>query len=257
MTATAAEPRKRPCEDLPVGQRGHRCAQLAWGNRCRRGEGCELDVLESRLAEQLRGSRELRHELVARGLPRRALEELAAGRDRTEVINAAQEFLDDRKASTLVLLGNVGVGKTFAAVAYLEVHARRYAAVWAARQSASELEQERLPVANVRFITAPAFARLGLFGKDVAEQLEELEVVDHLVLDDLGAEHLSGPFLANLGELLDRRLRECRRTVVTGNISLETFADRYGARLRDRLREAGHVHVLAGESLRGKRRAHA
>jgi len=72
-----------------------------------------------------------------------------------------------------------------------------------------------------------------------AELLAAYQECDLLVLDDLGAEHLSGPEGERVRErlfaILDARLVECKATIVTTNLPAFAMADRLGERLADRL----------------------
>ena len=56
-----------------------------------------------------------------------------------------------------------------------------------------------------------------------------------LVLDDLGAEKVSEFAITTLYIILDRRIRECRKTIITTNLSKEEIDATFGARIASRL----------------------
>lgn len=81
------------------------------------------------------------------------------------------------------------------------------------------------------------------------ELLTAFTDVDLLVIDDLGSESASFTNLDKAREalffILDARLAACRPTIVTTNLTQEQLAERYGARIVDRL-VMPQVAVLAG-----------
>lgn len=74
--------------------------------------------------------------------------------------------------------------------------------------------------------------------------------VDVLLLDDLGAGSPTEWAVETLTALMDERLREHRRTIVTTNVPEEKLAAAWGDRLMDRLRHQATVVVCRGESRR-------
>lgn len=82
------------------------------------------------------------------------------------------------------------------------------------------------------------------------ELLEALEVVDLLVLDDLGAEQASEWQLSKLFEVIDTRAG--KPTIYTTNHNSKTLVEQVGNRNFDRLMDNVKVLVLQGESYRKK-----
>ncbi len=133
--------------------------------------------------------------------------------------------------TTLVLSGPPGVGKTAAAV---------YAS---ARDGGL-------------YVSARALVR-----RD--GPVEEAERAPLLCLDDLGVEYSSdsGWAVGVIAGVLDARHARRLRTVITTNLlrrrrvgrdDAPQFAERYGERVDDRLRDGGLYVVLGGESRRGR-----
>lgn len=72
----------------------------------------------------------------------------------------------------------------------------------------------------------------------------------HLVaLDDLGVEHLSGPFMEIFQDWIDMR-RVFGRTLISTNLTPRAIQLRYGDRVWDRLRSDGVLVELSGASMR-------
>ncbi|MDV7919996.1 ATP-binding protein, partial [Pseudomonas aeruginosa] len=71
------------------------------------------------------------------------------------------------------------------------------------------------------------------------DALEELAGFDLLVIDELGAQGGTEYELGLLHEVIDRRYREMRPTVVVSNMSAQEVAKYIGDRAVDRLRENG------------------
>jgi len=130
----------------------------------------------------------------------------------------------------LVMAGDVGRGKTVAASWWLlqAAHLRR-------------------PV----FVSA---ARLSRWDRYDNEAMDRLLLASRLVIDDLGEEFndTKGNFLAVLDETISDRVANRRPTVITTNLTLETFTERYGIRVRDRIRESGRWQSFKGSSMRQK-----
>ena len=131
--------------------------------------------------------------------------------------------------------------------------------------------------ATPRFITAAGFFRSPRYRREGDEGLtrDQLLAERTLVLDDLGVEFAdgSGSYRVDLDELVDRFYSDDRALVITTNLvypsakaraerkakgqkvdeSAPTFADRYGERVLDRMRECGRWVDTAAPSMRGAR----
>lgn len=141
----------------------------------------------------------------------------------------------------VALSGDVGVGKSTAAAAWLLDRLAAEMARWGGMDVA--------PPPCARWLHAHQLARLsGL----QADGLDKLERVPWLVLDDLGVEYLDGK--GWLGSAIDslvyQRHGNARPTVLTTNLGVDEFGARYGERVRSRLRECCAFLRLAGVDLR-------
>lgn len=153
---------------------------------------------------------------------------------RTRATHEAAEWMrGDRRV--LVLIGDVGVGKTVAAALIAAAFIRRRKVV--------------------RYLREPSLVRWWhsstLAHEDHVSRLREADLV---VVDELGTT-LSGQgerARDATGGLLDDRIAGDLRTVLIGNLTEKRLSDAYGSRFADRLREIGRVVHLTGESLRGR-----
>jgi DNA replication protein DnaC len=159
--------------------------------------------------------------------------------DPTDALEAVGRFLAGTEAKTiLVLAGGPGVGKTVAAGWGAAFHGGYFA-------------------------KAIDLVRIGMFPREAedARLVRELRSARLIVLDDLGAEPLDakGYGIAAITDLVDRRYDGARKTIVTTNLPLDEFRERYGTgsgvRLWERVREVGRFVELQGESRRGARAA--
>lgn len=138
----------------------------------------------------------------------------------------------------LVLMGNMGTGKTHLAVGLVR-YATRSLAVAA------------------RYITAPAlFSRVrasyGGNGESEAQILGELVEAPLLVLDEIGIGKGSDNELNLTYSLLGQRYDACRPTVIITNLMSEDLKAWLGDRVVDRLRETSPVVLFNWESYRGR-----
>lgn len=154
--------------------------------------------------------------------------------DRTKPTRALQFVQAWTLASRpmLVLLGDVGVGKTFAASWVLTRKRGRYA-------RAQEL---------VEMLHGNAQQR-DLFWRHARTEV--------LVIDELGLERDEAEARITLHEIVDARQRLPRRTLLLGNLTAQQVVQRYDARTLDRMGmlsdDAGVAvfRTLRGESIRG------
>lgn len=169
---------------------------------------------------------------------------------------AAMRALDDGKRGGIVVLAGLpGSGKTAAACR------------WAWTR----------PCTNARFLRAAAFFRSSRYAREgIDGTRDEILRYPALVLDDLGAEYADAAqsYRTDLLELIDAFYADERALVITTNIAYaspaardalkargaavdeaaQTFAERYGEQIVDRLRECGRWVVSAAPSMRGASR---
>ncbi|HYF08108.1 MAG TPA: ATP-binding protein [Acetobacteraceae bacterium] len=140
----------------------------------------------------------------------------------------------------LALSGGAGTGKTTAASCWL----------WSAVDAAirDDFTGGRPPML---FLTA---ARLSRWPKYDDEQMRRVLKAHRLVIDDLGAEYVdkNGSYLSLLDEVVNERYANRRATLLTTNLEVGPFKERYGERIADRIREIGRFVSVGNKSMRRK-----
>lgn len=192
----------------------------------------EASVAECRDREARERRQQIADRLDALRLPVRGdvIEHLLAGKlEDWESLRRTRLWLSV-PSKVLVLIGDVGQGKTVAAA---------YAAM-------------RCLERGVRYVKEPQLVQ---WTQHVSRepQMDELRDVSLLVVDEVGTaetRHSEAAAVA-LTDLIDTRLGGRKRTIVCGNVpTVEAFVQRYGVRLADRLRESGIIVELRGGSRR-------
>lgn len=139
----------------------------------------------------------------------------------------AEVFADHLKIGRgLILLGNVGTGKTHLACAIVQ-HAVREFEAWAVVTSAAEICR----------------VMKGSFGKAAAytesDVLEELSSSDLLVIDEIGVQSASDFTPGVLSDVIDRRYQYLRPTILVSNRTAMELPRFVGDRAVDRMRQGG------------------
>lgn len=139
-------------------------------------------------------------------------------------VNAFEKHYDAGRC--LLLLGNVGTGKTHLASAMVQEIIRRYVAT-AIIVPAGEV---------IRVAKGSMDRSAGYSEQDV---LAELASADLLVLDEIGAQAGTEYERGLFHEIIDRRYQLVLPTVVVSNLSADKLANYIGERALDRLRQGG------------------
>ena len=174
--------------------------------------------------------------LVEAGLAERHLGELFSRKvEENPAIRKVAQITDD---GVFVMSGNVGCGKTFAAHVWL--------------LDAMNVPPLEWKSSGIRFVTASWFARASRYEGD---KFALCQSARKLVIDDLGVEYADSKqnFLVDLDELLDLRWRKGCPTLVTTNLVMGEFKERYGQRIYDRSRGEDRWMNVKHESMRGRR----
>jgi DNA replication protein DnaC len=202
-------------------------------------------------AEKMRAD-EIQRRLEEAGVPARAQVFDVASLAATPAVRAVREAGD---AIINVLAGSPGVGKTVAAALWMFEHlsaSERWqyggSAEWT---TGGERMVYRWTGGKLVWRSAGDLARTDHYSR---EAVGEIETADRLVIDDLGAEYTDakGFFLSLLDEIINARYGNNRPTVITTNLDVMAFRNRYGERIADRIREAGRFVNCGAKSLRGK-----
>lgn len=141
-----------------------------------------------------------------------------------------ERWLADDRALTLVLAGGVGLGKTHAGYA-VGNHLMERGGIWCEAYKVYDLLVDLRPDGD-------------------PYTLDRVTNCGFLLLDDLGATKASPWAVETLTFIVDQRVSNRRRTVVTTNVSEPELRQVWEDRLIDRLRDRSVVHLFRGESRR-------
>lgn len=139
-----------------------------------------------------------------------------------------------RTGPSLLLLGNVGTGKTHEAYAALRVLSLSGA------------------ICKWRAVLASDYLRIvgPRNGVDTEREFEAYAGAHVLLLDDLGS-HLGTPWSeSELLRLIDRRYAHLRPTLITSNIKRAEFVATVGTRIASRLNEMCTIATMIGDDRR-------
>lgn len=147
---------------------------------------------------------------------------------REELKSAVAKAIEENKG--IFVYGNTGVGKTHFCHAIANT--------------------KKVPVEN--FIEL-----LGEFKDYIQrgcyhERIKSMCDSDYLIIDDVGAEKTSEWVHEFFYTVINKRYENMKRTVITTNLQLDAFKERYGDRILSRLAEMCVVVELQGEDLRLK-----
>lgn len=146
------------------------------------------------------------------------------------------------RGTSLVLHGRPGTGKTMLTCAILRALAE--AGWWVRFVAAADL---------VREVWAARGVRRAVDAPSEAEVLGEFASWALLVIDEIALKPYTDAERATLDEVIDRRYREMRPTVITSNHDLDGIAEHLGGRALDRLTDAGGIAVrFDWQSWRGR-----
>ncbi len=178
------------------------------------------------------------------GVPERILKNLFSEEDplrETKAVEWVRQFnTQPREAWCLVLSGGKGTGKSTGAAVWLH----------------DNVPANGAPTYTSRYWwSGTRIARTNGYAKEFEKMLQH----KFMVIDDLGVEYLdkNGNFLQRLDELIDERYSNFKRTIITTNLNVEAFQNRYGDRVTDRMREGfaygGGFYEIADDSMRARR----
>jgi DNA replication protein DnaC len=212
----------------------------------------EADQRESEEAAKEAAARQARIEArfaqsgIPGGFVDRTFDTFAAETDDHQLaLDRCKRFADGFQAAlssgaSIVMLGNIGTGKTHLAVAIAhQVMARAHTVMYS---TAMEL------VARIRD-TMRRDATVS-----TTELVDMAGAVDLLILDEFGVQGATEDVRAHLTNVLDRRYRNAKPTILISNMTGPEFAEYVGDRVADRLRERSRAIQFNWESQRTKNR---
>ena len=140
-------------------------------------------------------------------------------------------FLDG-SAPTLLLVGDTGVGKSYAAyaVGHAAVADHRWTIGGTVGELVDKLRKDQ--------------------GDGGGQMFTDLIGADLVIFDELGVERGTEFSLEMVQRIVDERWRNKLPLVVTTNLNAEQIADRYGARLLDRILDGAVIVRMTGNSAR-------
>lgn len=152
--------------------------------------------------------------------------------------SAVLSWWQDRPAPWLLLVGDLGVGKTGLTIGVLKL------ALAAGRsvlfRSLVELLSDIRATYRTRDATSP----------DEANMVAALKRVDVLALDDIGAERATGWAQERLFEVINHRYNERRTTILTTNLGPSEMEDHLGERVVSRIDGMAWITTIDGPNLR-------
>ena len=153
----------------------------------------------------------------------------------TEAIQAVKRFRQAKEKNVLLLAGNKGVGKSFAAA-------------WWLFGIACDFEPTQGRHASSRWLN---YSELCRFKND--DIVRDWGQTPKIVLDDLGIGGMHERERERLEQLLSYRfqVRPRRRMIITTNFTLAAIKEKLGERIWDRMRGSAVLVNVGGESLRG------
>lgn len=201
----------------------------------------ELEARRMAVYQKAAGEREAAslavglHWAQKHGVPYQALKALREGVQNWPAIAEAREFIGDKQALYLLLLGPTKLGKTVAASLVMADFCARWE--WNNQSSGGN------NASPVHFVEARELTHASAFDAEKEKHLRQLKDCRLLVLDDVGDE---GTELGRgaVADILIHRGDNGRRTVVTSNLTREGFKQRYGEAVARRIREHGVVPDL-------------
>ena len=181
-------------------------------------------------------ARRHRHQRYYRRLPKRYRDARTADLDALQDVQGkVSGWLASGHQTLLLASEKPSIGKTHAAYAVgtEAVEAGLWVEAWTAIDLLSAVRREMDQAAEER-----------------AYALDDVLRCDLLILDDIGRENATPWAQEQLHHVLDVRLRENRRTIVTTNLTSEAMTDRYGAPMLDRLLDDAVIVKVTGEPRR-------
>ena len=135
--------------------------------------------------------------------------------------------------ANFLLLGSVGVGKTYISIAIT-----------------NEFIKKNI---YVKFITAIKLADiLSSYDDDMYKEYELLKEVPLLVIDDLGTEYGRGAFSSRFLDLISYRQSNKLPMVITSNMNISDIVDDYSERLWSKLQQNTRIYVIEQNDIRHK-----
>ena len=157
----------------------------------------------------------------------------------------------------LMLSGKYGCGKTFAACCMVPIY---LVATGKCREDHNEIQDEDgnwiTKQDGYRFYNDWQFVTSHSILKAAFNESDLFGTSDLLIVDDIGWEHFTdkGFGISEWDRFFDIRYRNMLPTILTTNLTVTEFQEKYTKRIYDRLRECAVWYESAGKSLRVKKK---
>jgi len=202
---------------------------FAWGIRTKKDRPPQTpaDVVDELAA--IRHERTISKELVGTNSIYSNVSFSDAKTQRTKVLKYLFEDFHYSGKNNLLILGGVGSGKTFGAIAYVGNNAR----LW---------HHKGIPVIDALFVRAYTVGEF--IQRKAWDKLDEIRNKKWLIVDDLGIEgagYKSTDFHSFFEDLFIHRHEQQKRTLMTSNATTEQVKETFGDRFLSRLRETGSI----------------
>lgn len=187
---------------------------------------------------------QLCHTLVSRGLPERYLKAR-----RSDIEDKYKQLFDGHES--LFIHGEAGVGKTWLAAAIMREQMSRTARI---------MGNVSMYLDDSLFISSPELSLMVRDSMDRNTDETERRIINRygnvrtLILDDIGAENVTGFMKSTMNVLIERRNTKLNsRTIITSNWKLSELDKEYGPRVPSRISEMCRIIHMSGKD----RRVHA
>lgn len=211
----------------------------------------DLEKAEEERKAQAKAEQEKQARIEARlnfaGVPvrfrGRTLDNFVADTDeQREALATAKSFIDQwqhhKKAGTSVVFsGNPGTGKSHLAIAILQTVLENGTGIY-------------LNVLDLVRMVRDTWRRTGQSESEVLDMLGRLDL---LVIDEVGVQYGTDGEQVVLFDVINRRYRDCKPTIMLTNLKSKEFAEFVGPRTFDRLKEGGIWQRFAWDSYRGRK----
>lgn len=156
-----------------------------------------------------------------------------------EDVQAFIKEFDEPETKSLIFYGGTGLGKSFLCSAIAKDMMDRGKSV--IYHTSNEL---------VQMMEMYTFNKENFFKEHIIEDYRDLDEVELLIIDDLGAELTNNFVRTSLFNILNSRILKKKKTLISTNLSPEELAEKYEERIFSRLIVYTEMYKFVGQDLR-------